>query len=552
MKSHHQKMTANGIVVLIMLVGSLAGLLPGKVAATNLKNRLERDPRLPNAADFDQDSFADLVVGVEWEDAGSVADAGAVNILYGSSGGISATGDQFWNQDSLVAADGSEEYDYFGQVLAAGDFDGDGAADLAVGVPGEDIGTAVDGGAVHVLYGSNTSGLVATGNQLWHQGSSGVDGAVETDDRFGKALAVGDFDGDGYDDLAVGAPYEDIDTEGSAGAVNVLYGSANGLTATGNQLWYEGYNGLGGEPEANDWFGYALAAGDFDLDGHDDLAVGLPGENLGTGDVLNAGRVAVIYGTQNGLSAAGYQGFAQGVSGVLNSYEENDYFGDVLTTGDFDGDRYVDLAVGVPREDNNTLVDTGAVNVLYGSSGGLTAADNEIWFDGGIEEGDEFGRALAAGDFNGDGFDELAVGIPYEDLASLVNTGAVDILYGSSSGLDRRVSNDLWHQDRSGMEDGAEEGDLFGIALAAGDFDKDKYVDLAVGIRNEDVSTIVDTGAVHVLYGSSSGIAVTGNRFWHQDIPNVEGLAETNDHFGCALAAIPPERHKVYLPLIMR
>ncbi len=379
-----------------------------------------------------------------------------------------------------------------------------------------------------------------------------MEGAVEASDRFGKVLTVGDFDGDGYDDLAVGAPYEDIEPEDSAGSVNVLYGSANGLTATGDQIWYEGYNGVGGEPEANDWFGYALAAGDFDLDGHDDLVVSLPGENLGTGDVLNAGRVVILYGTQNGLSATGSQGWVQGLSGVLNTYEENDYFGKALVTGDFDGDRYADLAIGVPDEDNGSVVDTGAVNVLYGSASGLIATDNEIWFDSGSEEDDEFGRALTTGDFNGDGFDELAVGIPYEDLGSVVNAGAVDILYGSSGGLDRRVSNDLWHQDRTGMEDGPEEGDLFGIALAAGDFDKDKYVDLAVGIRNEDVGTIVDTGAVHTLYGSASGISTTGNRFWHQDSQDIEGVAETNDHFGCALAAIPPERHKVFLPLVIR
>jgi hypothetical protein len=189
------------------------------------------------AADFDRDRYADLAVGVEWEDVGSIESAGAVNILYGWSNGISASGDQIWDQDDLVAADGSEADDYFGYRLAAGDFNGDGAADLAVGVPGEDIGTAADGGAVHVLYGTPGGGLAATDNQLWHQGSSGIQGAVESGDRFGASLAVGDFNGDGRDDVAVGAPDEDIEPEARAGAVNVLCGTASGLSATGDQIW---------------------------------------------------------------------------------------------------------------------------------------------------------------------------------------------------------------------------------------------------------------------------------------------------------------------------
>jgi len=508
-------------------------------------------PADPTGADGD--GYPDLAVGVEWEDVGSIADAGAVNILYGSSSGISAAGDQIWVQDNLVATDGSEANDYFGQKLVSNDFNGDGTADLAAGVPGEDIGTAVDGGAVHVLYGSDPSGLQATGNQLWHQGSPGIAGAVESGDRFGAALASGDFDGDGYADLAVGAPDEDIEPTTNAGAVNILYGSSSGLTATGNQIWYEGYNGLGGSPETGDWFGYALSASDFNHDGYDDLAISLPGEDLG--GVNNAGRVVIIFGSPAGLSSLDSQAWVQGLNGVLNNYETDDYFGKSLTAGNFNGDAYADLAIGVPDEDNGVTTDTGAVNVLFGSENGLTATGNQIWFDTSSEEDDEFGRALAAGDFNGDGFDELAVGIPYEDLVDLVNTGAVEVLYGASGGLIRRVANDFWHQDRSNILDWAEEGDLFGVALAAGNFDSDDYVDLAIGVRNEDVGTIVDTGAVQILYGSVDGISATGNQFWHQDSQYIEGGAETNDHFGCALVALNTPQlddNRIYLPFVVK
>src|SRR4051794_4697788 len=116
------------------------------------------------------------------------------------------------------------------------DFNHDGFDDLAVGVPGEDIGTVADAGAVNVIYGGggisvlNPGGLKSAGNRVFSQDTPGVEGVAEKGDRFGSALAWGDFNHDGFDDLAVGVPGEDIGTVVNAGAVNVLFGSASGLT----------------------------------------------------------------------------------------------------------------------------------------------------------------------------------------------------------------------------------------------------------------------------------------------------------------------------------
>src|SRR5207247_449249 len=100
-------------------------------------------------------------------------------------------------------------------------------------------------------------------NQIWHQGSPGVWGEVEPDDAFGSALAAGDFNGDGYTDLAIGVPGESVNGRPGAGAVNVLYGSRYGLTAAGNQIWTEESLGLDAS-EKGDHFGASLAVGDFD------------------------------------------------------------------------------------------------------------------------------------------------------------------------------------------------------------------------------------------------------------------------------------------------
>src|SRR5439155_14715742 len=159
-----------------------------------------------------------------------------------------------------------------GFAAAVGDFNADGFSALAVGVPFESIGSTASAGAVAILYGSLAAGLTSDGNQFWSQDSPGVLDQAEAGDQFGSSVAVGDFNGDGFADLAVGVPGEDD----HRGAVNVLYGSAAGLSSAGNQFWNQDSPGVLGTKAADDNFGSALAAGDFGLGAESDLAVGSP------------------------------------------------------------------------------------------------------------------------------------------------------------------------------------------------------------------------------------------------------------------------------------
>ncbi len=435
------------------------------------------------AGDFDGDGFADLAVGVPGEDIDVEEDAGAVQILYGSAGGLSSADDQFWYQDSPDVEDAPEQDDNFGGALAVGDFDGDGYADLAVGVPNEDVGSVVDAGAVNVLYGS-AAGLSAAGDQFWHQDSIDVEDVAQDSDYFGSALATGDFDGDGYADLAVGVPYEDVDSVGGAGAVNVLYGSAGGLWAAGDQFWHQDSTDIEGVAEDVDTFGSSLAAGDFDSDGYADLAIGVPGESLLSGIMLyeDAGVVNLLYGSAAGLSAAGDQYWHQGSTDVEDAVENFDRFGSTLAAGDFDGDGYADLAVGVPGESVGAVASAGAVNLLYGSAGGLSAANDQVWHQDSPEVEDyasvldSFGSALAVGDFDGDGYADLAVGVYYEDTIAVIDAGGVNVLPGSAGGLSA-AEDQFWDQDSDGVEDSAEQEDWFGNALAGGGLDGDGAAD---------------------------------------------------------------------------
>jgi hypothetical protein len=482
-----------------------------------------------------------------------------------SSGGNEVTASSLSSQASIQSSSSASAF---------GDFNGDLLEDLAIGVPGESLGSGNSislAGAVNVLYGSGT-GLQATGtggpdDQFWTQGSTSVKDTVEELDRFGWSLASGDFNGDGRSDLAIGVPFESTASLDHIGGVNVLYGSATGLQATGtggpdDQFWTQDSPNVQGVAEQEDFFGQSLAVGDFNGDPFDDLAIGAPGEDLGTGaaTIMDAGAVTVLYGSPTGLQATGTggpddQGWTQNTNSVQDDAEQFDRFSEILASGDFNGDLLADLAVGVPFENVGGIDGAGAVNVLYGSPTGLQATgtggpDDQFWSQdstgviGAVEAFDSFGNSLASGDFNGDLRDDLAIGVPFEDLGSGNSQGAVSVIYGSATGLQATGTggpdDQFWSQDTNSVKDQAEAFDFFGLTVAGGNFNGDLRDDLAIGVPLEDLGTINSPGAVNVLYGSPTGLQATGtggrdDQFWTQDSPNVQGVAEDGDRFGDAL-----------------
>jgi hypothetical protein len=413
------------------------------------------------------------------------------------------------------------------------DFNGDGFDDLAVGVAFEDLGGVLDAGAVNVLYGSPT-GLATDGAQLWTKDSPGVPGTAQQAEFLGAALAAGDFDADGFGDLAIGIQRDQDDGVGG-GAVLVLYGSARGLLDAGAQLWSQDSPGVPEDSEFEDQFGVALAAGDLNGDRVADLAVGVPGEDLGAFD---AGAVIVLYGAQaSGLTASGAQLWTQDSRGVPGAAELSDGFGHALATGDANGDRVADLAVGASGESVRAVTDAGAVNLLFGSAAGLTGDGSQVFTQdspgvpGLAEPFDQLGFDVALGDADGDGFADLTAGIVAEDVGTVVDAGAVQVLYGSAAGL-TTTGAQVWTQNSPGVPDQAEVDDTFGFSVALGDSDGDGDADLAAGVIGEPVGNAGAAGAVAVLAGSAAGLTAAGSRLLTQDSPGVPGTAEIGDRLG--------------------
>jgi hypothetical protein len=420
------------------------------------------------SGDFNGDGRDDLAAGTP-----NRIETGGVLVLYGGHHHLTTRHSQFLTEDTPgMAGGGADPQGRFGLTLAASDFNGDGRDDLAVGAPDENLArpSFYADGVVHVLYGGR-GGLRPGTDQLLTERMRGIHHG--RDSRFGLGLAAGDFNGDRRDDLAIGAPNEEVRDVGSAGAVHVLHGGRQGLTLKHYQFLTEETPGVaGGGSGPTDDFGRVLAAGDFNGDRRDDLAIAAPHKGV---HGHFAGAVNVLSGGARQLRLRGDQYLTEDTPGLAgDGAEEDDCFGCSLAAGDFNGDRRDELAVGAPRNTATVFAD-GAVHVVYGGSRHLTLQGNQFLTQDtagmkgdGAAVDDWFGFSLGAGDFDGDGRDDLAIGEPQqpEDCTG-ASGGGIHVLYGARRHL-ALLGNQFLTQDSSGMAgDGSEPCDGFGFSLAS-------------------------------------------------------------------------------------
>lgn len=478
--------------------------VPGLVAGDVLGRSVSR------AGDVNGDGLDDFVLGAPDADPGASNYAGEAYVVFGGNPAFGAD----FDLGSLDGANGfripgANAEDGIGYSVAAlGDFNGDGADDLLLGAPFANNGA----GAAYVVFG-NAGGFPATFNLGSLNGSNGfrIDGLEDTDQLGASIRGIGDINGDGLNDLAIGIPSAFTYT----GEAYVVFGSDSGFGPTLELEALDGSNGfqLPGISEY-DRFGGALSGlGDLNGDGIADFALGARDAVL-SDDKNFAGEVYVIFGSDAGFGASLDPLDLNGSNGFrLPGIAAYDGLGSAVGGGgDVNGDGLDDLLVSAEYASPGGLNYAGESYVVFGSTGSFPADFDLSSLNGqngfrlpGTEAGTYQGTSVhLGGDFNGDGLDELVIGQPYDNPGGTSYAGQAYVVFGTSGGFGSTFDLSTLDGGNGFRVQGLADYDFLGLALSdAGDVNADNVDDLLLST----LGSPGNRGAAYVLFGRDVGVS---------------------------------------------
>jgi len=450
-----------------------------------------------SSGDFNGDGYDDLIIGAPWADPDGSPDAGQAFVFFGD--GLSFPTRTLDAAHANITINGTTGVGYLGWSVSSGDINGDGYDDLIIGTYRAEPNAIYNAGQVYVFFGNATSML---SGKNWDSNYANLTiNGIAVEDFLGWSVSSGDFNGDSYDDLIIGAKGADPNGQSFGGQAYVFFGGATATLSGKN--WNSTYANMtinGTTTIGGDYLGYSVSSGDFNGDSYDDLIIGA--DNAYIADVGRSGQVYVFFGGPTGDLDGKSWGSAYAnitINGTLTAGS----LGTSVSSGDINGDGYDDLIIGADTAGTGTVVVAGQAYVFFG--GASATLSGKSWGSNyanitinGTATDDYLGRSVSSGDVNGDGYDDLIIGAYGADPNTQSYAGQAYVFLGGASAT---LSGKSWDSNYANITiNGSDEDGYLGYSVSSGDFNGDGYDDLVLGAFYTNPNGKSHAGQAYLFY----------------------------------------------------